>query len=255
VNIPAGYHRYGDAMVLRFHKPLSPELGQTVLDTHSWCTRVFQHKTTSGVNRKPELIHLAGDPDTEVLHLENGVKFIIDLSNITFSGGNRGLRERLVKQVQDGEHLLDMFAAVGNLSLQPIFYHNITAILVERDPYTFKYLVKSLQANQMDPLIAYNLDCRKISLQNWADRIFMGFHDVDYSHFSRAIEAAKENVFLHLHPLTPSDQYDRWIDQYQTWLKSSSAQLISAEINRIKSYAPGIEHIEVILEVEKLTAS
>lgn len=253
--VPAGYKRYGDAMVLRFHKVLSPQLGQAILELYPWCQRVFQHETTVGENRRPQLRHLAGDMSTEVLHHENGTTYVLDLAKITFSGGNRYLRERLVEQVSDGEQLLDMFAAVGNLSLQLLVHHRIEARLVERDPYTYQYLVRSLQANQIDPSLAFNQDCRELVLENWADRILMGYHGVDFSHFAVAVRAAKQRSTIHLHPLVPLEKSSAVMEKYKNWVNRSGAVILNHSVSRVKSFAPGIEHLEVILELEKISPS
>jgi tRNA G37 N-methylase Trm5 len=140
----------------------------------------------------------------------------------------------MVNVINDGENLLDMFAAVGNLSLQPLVKRDIEAVLVERDDITYSYLVKTLGKNQIEHNIAKNLDCRDLTLSNWADRILMGYHNVDPSHLRVACDAAKTDAIIHLHPLAKIDNYSEMIKQYQNWIEQCSVSITS--INTLKSY-------------------
>lgn len=251
VKIPTGYKRYDHVMVLRSTDRLSPELGETILSEFPWCRTVYQHTTTTGQSRIPELVLLAGVDEPEVTHRENGVSYRIDLRRITFSGGNRYLRERLVDLVDDGEFLFDMFAAVGNLSMQPLVHRNIDALLVERNPYTFSYLQQTLKLNKLDPQLARNTDCRSVSLTDQADRIFMGYHDVDQSHLATAVQAGTERFTIHLHPIVKVDEWDAMISHHISVLTDLNVIINTTETHQVKTFAPGLEHIEIILEVEK----
>ncbi|MHA2250054.1 MAG: hypothetical protein ACXAD7_06820 [Candidatus Kariarchaeaceae archaeon] len=250
-HIPSGFKRLGDAIILRSKYSLNPKLGEIVLEIYSWCESVFQHITTVGESRKPKLIHLAGSTNTIIQHKENGVIYCIDISRITFSGGNSQLRKNLVERVQDGENLLDMFAAVGNLSLQPIMKKSIKAKLFEKDPYTFSFLQKTLDFNKLDPNIAKNRDCRNVQVNNWADRIFMGYHDVDLSHVKAAIVAARDKAIIHLHPLAKPNHYYEWENRYQKFLEMCKVEILEHNITKIKSYSPGLDHIEVEFVIRK----
>ena len=251
-HIPAGYHRYGSVMVLRSNQQLSEDLGQACCEIYTWCETVYQHLSTVGESRIPKLVLLAGRDAPEVVHRENGVSYLIDLRRITFSGGNRHLRERLVEMIEDGEYLLDMFAAVGNLSMQPLVHHQLAgAVLVEQNSYTFQHLLKTLELNGLSTNNAINLDCRKLDLENYADRILMGFHDVDHTHLTTALRAAKPKSVLHLHPIVPVDNWDDEVQKYHRIITNLDARILETNMLPVKSYAPGLEHIELIFEIAK----
>ncbi|MHA2171115.1 MAG: hypothetical protein ACXAB7_14570 [Candidatus Kariarchaeaceae archaeon] len=250
-HVPSGYKRVGDKVILRSQQNLTSELGNRILTLFPWCTGVFHHKTTIGEARKPVLLFLAGEPITEVRHRENGVTYIFDIGLTTFSGGNSQLRKRMVNEINDGENLLDMFAAVGNLSLQPLVKRDIDAVLVERDEITYSYLLKTLEKNQIGRDIAKNLDCRDLTLSNWADRILMGYHNVDPTHLRVACDAAKTDAIIHLHPLAKIDNYSEMIKQYQNWIEQCSVSITSIEVHKIKNYSPGLQHIEVVFSITK----
>ncbi len=250
-NIPRGYKRIENKIILRNKNKLSNELGEAIMVAYSWCTGVFQHLTTIGENRRPMLIHLAGDSNTIVIHKENHAKYYLDIAKITFSGGNRTLRKRLVDEIKDGENLLDMFAAVGNLSLQVIVHRNIKAILIEKDRYTFSFLKKTIEINKIQNAEIRNIDCKDIEVENWADRIFMGYHNVNKTHVKAAIHACRSNAIIHIHPLASKNNQNEWINEYTNWMHQFGVEVLSHSTRIIKNYSPNLDHIEVILTIQK----
>ena len=226
-NTPRGYKRIENKIILRSDNILSKQLGEAVLVAYPWCTGVFQHLTTIGENRRPELIHLGGDSNTIVTHTENHAKYYLDISKITFSGGNRNLRIRLVEEIKEGVNLLDMFAAVGNLSLQVAFHKNINAKLIEKDPYTFSFLKKTVELNKLKNIEIDNIDCRDLKIENWADHVFMGYHEVNKFHMKSAIQACKNEAVIHIHPLAKKNNFTEWVDEYTRWISELGVKVVS----------------------------
>ena len=239
-------------MVLRHPHPIPKEVGEIAVSKYKWCNGVFQQLGTSGENRRPILRHLAGTAKTEVIHKENGVKYILDIAKVTFSGGNSELRRRLAKEVEKGERLLDMFAAVGNLSMQPIVHKNVEYILVEKDPITYSYLIKTLEANGKSAIHAHNMDCRDITIKDWADRIFMGFHGVDESHLRVALKALGKEGKIHIHPIGKPRKKKELISEYISIIKKQNVDIKNTKIMKVKKYSPGLLHYEIIFEIAKV---
>ncbi|RMG28146.1 MAG: hypothetical protein D6732_19040 [Methanobacteriota archaeon] len=252
IQIPKGFKRIGSLMILRSREEIPEIVGNIVMEKFSWCTGVFQQTGTLGENRRPILRHLAGNPTTITKHKENGVVYVLDAGKITFSGGNRNLRQRILKEVKDGEKLLDMFAAVGNLSMQPIVHRQIDYILVERDPITYSYLLKTLYANGKKTEKAFNIDCREIELENWADRVLMGYHEVDHTHLKVATQALKSSGTIHLHPLEKREKVNQRVEKYIEILKKQSISIEETQIFEVKKFAPRISHFELVFKVQKL---
>lgn len=250
-HVPMGYKRLENKIILRYKNLLSENLGIAVLKSYPWCTGVFQHINTLGEKRRPELRHLGGEKNTIVTHSENKTKYVLDISKITFSGGNRELRKRLVDEVSDGENILDMFAAVGNLSMQVLKHRKVNGILVEKDKYTFSFLKKSVVLNKLSNVNIHNLDCRNIEITNWANRILMGFHNVAESHLKRALDASKNFVTIHIHPLALKNNYSEFSNKYHSWIKNYGARIIDTDVRKIKSYSPNLDHIEIVVSIEK----
>lgn len=250
-HLPNGFKRLENKIILRHQTELDKKVGLAVLKSYPWCTGVYQHITTTGENRRPKLVYLAGEHNTVITHTENKTKFILDISKITFSGGNRELRRRLVAEVTDGENILDMFAAVGNLSLQILKHRNIRGILIEKDAYTFSFLRRSVELNKLTNVDIHNIDCRELTIQNWADRVFMGYHNVSETHIAKALEACKKTAKIHIHPLARKNNYSEFSHKYHKWIKDLGSTIIETEVRKIKSYSPNLNHIEIVVSIEK----
>ncbi len=251
-NIPSGYKRHGNFIFLRSQEQLDNKLGEAILSLYPWCEGVYHYKNTIGESRNPEVVCLGGSIDSIIEHKENKVIYIFDFKKIMFSGGNSALRKRLVTIVQEDEFIVDMFAAVGNLSLQPIFYKKINAILIEQDPYTFTFLEKTIDKNNITSVNLINDDCRRVSMSNIADRIFMGYHDVDQSHIAQAIKLSKDRCNIHLHPIAKAGNYEEWITRYTNWIEYYGVKCEHVQVFKVKNYSPGLHHIEIIITVNKL---
>lgn len=251
LHIPTGFKRLGNYMILRSTYNLENQLGNAILNEFPWCKGVYQYNTTTGESRIPQIRYLAGNKETKIIHKENKVLYHLDIARIMFSGGNTNLRKRLVNELREGEFLVDMFAAVGNLSLQPLFYKRNNAILIEKNNYTFSFLKKNIQENNIVNVELINSDCRDVNIEDIADRIYMGYHDVDISHLSKAIEIAKNKSNLHLHPIAKVGFYDEWINMYSTWMEDLGVKIIETRTVKVKDFSPGLHHIEIVITIQK----
>ncbi|NIO44028.1 MAG: class I SAM-dependent methyltransferase family protein, partial [Candidatus Aenigmarchaeota archaeon] len=67
--------------------------------------------------RKPKVEVIAGCKKTQTLHQEHKCKFLLDVSDIMWSQGNKNERIRLIKTVKSKETIVDMFAGIGYFSI------------------------------------------------------------------------------------------------------------------------------------------
>ena len=148
-----------------------------------------------------------------------------------------------MKEIDSKEKIVDMFAAVGNLSLQPLFYKKNKSILIEKSKYTFNFLKKTIERNKINSAQLINNDCRDVNIENYADRVFLGYHNVDATHINKALELSKETSLLHLHPLAKPGNYNELVERYTRMINNKSIDAQILRIDKIKNYSPGLHHI------------
>lgn len=95
-----------------------------------------------GETRKPDYELLYGN-DTITVHVENGVKYKLDVARIMFSPANVKERVRMAEVAKPGELVVDMFAGIGHLSLPMTVHKGARVIAIEKDPYTFRFWLRT----------------------------------------------------------------------------------------------------------------
>jgi len=69
----------------------------------------------AGKFRTQKMIFLAGDDTRETIHKEHGIRLMLDVEKVYFSPRTSTERERITKQVKDGENVLVMFSGCAPL--------------------------------------------------------------------------------------------------------------------------------------------
>ncbi len=141
-----------------------------------------------------------------------------------------------------------MFACVGNLSI-PIAVHNPTAevIGIEINPEAYNFLEKNIIENHIEkqykPILGDN---RKITPQNYADRVLMGYFTIDLDQLFIALKSLKQDHggTIHVHGLSSNLQPIDRQPELSNLIKEFFPQfsLVSSQKRIIKTVAPGIEH-------------
>ncbi len=250
--LPKRWKRVGEVGILNLNPDLLPwkrEIGEKYLEfLPELRTIALKVGITTTTVRQPANEVLAGDTNTVTLHKELGCKFWIDALKLTFSSGNHAERQRMIKSCQKAEQIIDMFACVGNLSL-PIAVHNPTVkiIGIEINPKAFKFLEKNIQENQVKKQYQAKLgDNRKITPEDWADRVIMGYFTSDKTQFVAALASLHQERggIIHAHGLSSSRKPTDWQPQIQAVIKEAFPHLTikTSDKKLIKTVAPGIHH-------------
>lgn len=258
--LPKRWKRVGEVGILNLSPELLPwkrEIGEKYLEFLPEL-KTITHKVgiTTTTTRHPDIEVLAGDTNTVTLHKELGCKFWIDALNLTFSNGNHAERQWMIKNCQKPEHIIDMFACVGNLSL-PIAVHNpaVKIIGIEINPMAFKFLEKNVQENQVEKQYQAVLgDNREITPKDWADRVIMGYFTSDKAQFRSALASLHQGRggIIHAHGLSSSRKPTNWQPQLQAVITESFPHFIikSSHKRKIKTVAAGINHYVNDLEIQ-----
>jgi tRNA wybutosine-synthesizing protein 2 len=197
-----------------------------------------------GTKREPVYKILYGC-ETETVNKENGCLFKLDLSKVMWSKGNNNERLRIAKLVNDGEKVIDMFAGIGYFSI-PIGVHaNASQVIsIEINPNSYKFLCDNIELNKLDNITPILGDCREVTPKYNADRIIMGYVKTTHHYLNVAINSLNEGGILHYHETVPEKLMNtRPIERIKSEADGREVELL--KINKIKKYAPGVEHVVV----------
>lgn len=235
------YKKIGDILILdnNYQKKDFEELSKK----HNVKT-VMKINHIQGTKREPVYKILYGN-DTETINKENGCLFKLDLSKVMWSKGNNNERLRIAKLVNDGETVIDMFAGIGYFSI-PIGVHaNASRVIaIEINPNSYEFLCENIKLNKISNITPVLGDCKIETPKYKADRIIMGYVKTTHHYLKVAINSLNEGGILHYHETVPEKlMKTRPLERIIAEADGREVELL--KINKIKKYAPGVEHVVI----------
>jgi tRNA wybutosine-synthesizing protein 2 len=253
---PGSWAVVGSVVLVRFGDCERREaVGEALLELHGDADTVLDRSGIDGAHREPSVEVVAGEGDTETVHVEHGTSYALDLAEVMFSPGNKAERARMGEVAGEGEAVLDMFAGVGYFAL-PMARAGARVTAVERNPAAFRYLLENASLNEVtDRLEPYRGDCRDVVDRlaadgPVADRVVMGYYDApDY--LGTAVPAVRPGGTLHLHAAVPeAELWDRPLDALEAAAAGADRTVAVRDRRVVKSHSEGVDHVVVDATVE-----
>lgn len=246
--LPSKWESFGDVLVLRLDHRLDPyerEIAQVYALVLKSKAVLRDVGGVAGDLRRPVVRKLLGK-DTICTHLENGIRYRFDVSEIMFSSGNIEERIRMADTKCNGETIVDMFAGIGYFSLPLAMYQKPKRVVAcEVNPVAHSFLVENIRLNGVegivDPVLGDNRDLRGEGL---ADRILMGYVKTTHEFLPTALRLLKDGGIVHYHETCPNELLPkRPIQRLMDSNKRGKTEIL--RFKEIKSYAPGVSHVVV----------
>jgi len=257
--LPKKWEKIGTIAIIKLHHKLNPYkkiIGITYSKILKCKTILNDIGGIVGKYRKPHVEILYGSQDTETLHKENGIRYFLDVQNIMFSSGNMSERLRMANASNTNETVVDLFAGIGYFTLPiAVFCKPRKIYSCEINPIAYKYLCKNIVLNHVtsivEPLFGDN---RTIAPHNVAERVIMGYFENIEQFIPTAFHCLKNYTgFIHYHDLCSKEEIP--IKSFNLVEKIAQKYQRNVEllhVQNVKSYAPGINHIVLDIEVSAL---
>lgn len=184
---------------------LDKAIAERIMKSNKHIVSVLKKESArEGEFRMREYSLIAGDDNTEVLHMENGYKLLVDPQKAYFSNRESTERMRIALQVQPSEVVMVMFAGIGPYAIaiakaQP----NVEKVIaVEINSEAVRYMEHNIRINKLShKILPVQGDVRE-ACEPWygkCDRVLMplplgagGFLDI-------AAKCAKRGAVVHLY--------------------------------------------------------
>jgi tRNA (guanine37-N1)-methyltransferase len=211
----------GDIAIIRIPDELSSRkelIALQILKTMKNVRTVFkQSSDVQGEFRIRELEFVGGQEKYETIYKENGCLFKVNVKDVYFSPRLSTERERVACLVNDGEHILNMFAGVGTFSVIIAKNRECTIESVDMNPKAIELARESLVLNRrlrgiVNPILAdaagYATAHPKIF-----DRVIMPLPERSKDFLSPAFETSKEGGVIHYYVHVPENEFrdKNWI--------------------------------------------
>ena len=235
------YKKIGDILIL---DNSHPDDDYDELSRRHNVKTIMKINHIQGTKREPVYKILYGG-ETETVNKENGCLFKLDLAKVMWSKGNNNERLRIARLVEDDETVLDMFAGIGYFSI-PIGVHaNAREVIsIEINPNSYHFLCENIRLNKLDNVTPILGDCKVETPKYRADRIIMGYVKTTHHYLKAAIGSLNEGGVLHYHETVPEKLMNtRPIERIMAEADGREVELL--KVNKIKKYAPGVEHVVI----------
>ncbi len=247
LGIDASFQIVGDIIIISGPKSLEKEDAERILEGSGTKTVCLKEGPISGKKREPKVTKVCGN-GTETVHTENGCRYMLDVTKVMFSKGNVNERSRPARLVKPGETVLDMFAGIGYFSI-PIARAcpSCRVISIDVNPVSISYLTRNIRLNKLDNITAKVGDCRKMGLEDMADRILMGYLPGTDRFLPAAFRALKDRGVIHFHDVYRDEElWDRPLKILEAEAKKAGYRLEKVlHKGMVKQYGPRKQHIVI----------
>ena len=257
--LPKKWEKIGEVGIIKLDKNLkeySELIGKTYSDILDCKSILNDTGGIVGEYRQPQVTFIFGEKNTETIHKENEIKYKIDPQKTMFSSGNMNERIRMANISNENEIVVDLFAGIGYFSL-PIAVHSKPkkVYALEKNPIAYDFLKQNISLNKVNDIIEPMLgDNREIAPKNIADRVIMGYFGNTKDFLETAIKCLKNNCgIIHYHDkFSQKDIPDKAFDQVKKITANLNIKAKLIKINKVKSFAPGINHYVLDVKIDEL---
>ncbi len=247
--LPDYWERIGDVLILpnwnfgRDEKKIG-EIYARVLKVKTVCV----YEGIVGELRIQKVRTIYGD-STETVHMENGIKYKLDVSKIMFSSGNVNERIRMSKMDVSDETIVDMFAGIGYFTLPLAVYGDPKVIYAcEKNPIAYYYLLENLGINRVGNVIPLFGDNRSVCPRGIADRVIMGYIRT-WPFLKFGLEILRGEGIIHYHDTFRDEEIPHIEEKIKNYAADLGYYIEVLSKRIVKSYAPKIWHVAIDIGV------
>lgn len=252
--LPSKWEQFGDVVTVRLDCKLDAYESEVARAYSSVLKAKAVLRDVGGIRgdlREPVVRKIFGE-DSVCIHLENGIRFKFDASEIMFSSGNIEERMRMAETPCDGETVVDMFAGIGYFSIPLAFYQKPKKVIAcELNPIAHSFLLENIDINRVKSTVEPFLgDNRDLPGSGFADRVIMGYVKTTHEFLPTAHRLVKSGGMIHYHETCPNELLPtRPVQRLKDANKNGRTEIV--RFKEIKSYAPGVSHVVVDARVTK----
>ena len=246
-----GFDVVGDIAITEIPPELSQHIriiGETILASNKRIKVVAKRDgICQGAFRTIPLSIIAGENRLETIHVEYGIKLLVNPSLVYFSVRSGSERKRIADLVTPGEDILVMFSGIAAYPLhlaKPDTNNSITG--VELNPQAHNYGIRNVELNRASfsiELILGDVRLQVPLMGKKFDRIIMPLPKTGGAYLDVALEALRPGGMIHYYDFQPPDCYDRSIQSIQQACQNTGRKLVSANGVKCGHTSPGIHRV------------
>jgi tRNA (guanine37-N1)-methyltransferase len=261
-HFPRAIDFVGDIAVIDIPLDLEKQkriIGEAVLMSYKNVKTVLAKSgAVKGIYRLRDYEVIAGLPNTETVHKENGCKYRLDISKVYFSPRLSYEHDRVASKVYENETIIDMFSGVGPFSVLIAKKHkNVKIYALDINPDAVKFLERNVIVNDViDKVLPIVGDAREVvykRLLGKADRLIMNLPESANEYLGAACAALKsEGGIIHYYEFIKNLNYQKDIKRRLTEIIEEKGYKIAKflSVRKVRQVAPYKWHIAVDMIID-----
>jgi len=197
----------------------------------------------SGIFRTRDYKIIGGSKNTEVMHVENGCRMLLDPTTVYFSPRESTERQRITELVKRDEVVMVFFAGVGPFVVEIAKKSNPKNVLaIEINPIAVDYLIKNIKLNKLTNVEILLGDVTEKSTQFYGrcDRVLMPLPEKSIDYLQDAINCLKKGGICHFYCFSDEEKLDQWKTRLNHIAANMHRKIIFIGVQKVLPYGPRI---------------
>jgi tRNA (guanine37-N1)-methyltransferase len=243
--LPVSFDVIGDVAIVRLDDDmvgLAPGIGAALMRTYPRLRTVALDRGVKGELRVRDLEVVAGEPRTETVHTEYGVRLLIDPAKVYFNPRLSNERWRIASLVREGETVVDMFAGVGPFSIM-IAKHARPEVVYAMDLNhdAVEYMRENIRMNKVTNVVPIEGDSRQLVFEvPCADRIIMNLPHSARDFFHDALTRLKIGGIIHFYTICEREDIGPILERMVTEAAGMGVLVAVLRQEELKTYSPSM---------------
>jgi tRNA (guanine37-N1)-methyltransferase len=216
-------------------------------------TVLRQASDVRGEFRLRDLAFVAGEEKYETIYKEGGCLFKVNVKEAYFSPRLSTERERIASLVQNGEHILNMFAGIGTFSIVIAKGKECVVESIDKNPKAIALAIQSLGFNKhlkgnVFPQLADAGEYARAH-QDEFDRVLMLLPERSKEFLDAAFRSAKNGAMIHYYVHAPQSMLHE-----NDWIKKDLESVNLSKNYKLHSWKKvrevGPRYIQAVADLE-----
>jgi tRNA (guanine37-N1)-methyltransferase len=206
-------------------------------------TVLLKESPRTGEFRNRKYTRITGLKNTEVIHLENGCRIMVDPQTSYFSPRESTERMRIIEKVLEGQNVMVFFAGVGPFAIEIARKTKANKVVgIEINPAAVDYFVKNIRLNKLNnvEVVLGDVAQHAPEFSNQFDHVLMPLPERSSEYLREAIDCLKHGGTCHFYFFENEDKVGNWKKRIRDISKSVKKKAKILETKKVLPYGPGI---------------
>ena len=225
-------------------KPKAKIIAEAIMVKHrNVKTVLLKDSPRQGEYRTRKYRRIKGAKSTEVMHVENGCRLLVDPVSSYFSSREGTERERMIEKVKPGETVMVFFAGAGPFAIEMAKKAKPAKVIgIEINPAAVDYFVKNIKLNKLQNVEAVLGDVveRAKEFYGICDRVLMPLPEKAIDYLTDALKCLKHGGVCHLYFFSDESKLNEVKKKVKQMVKEQGRKATIIQEQRVLPYGPKI---------------